>query len=115
MAEEVLLVVSTWPDAENARQAGRILVEEQLAACANIVAHIESIYRWEGRIETANEVLMVIKTTVARYPALETRITDLHPYQVPEIVAFPAQTGLAAYCRWVIDSCAAVAPPEKGH
>jgi periplasmic divalent cation tolerance protein len=115
MAEKVLLVVSTWPDVDNARRAGRILVEEQLAACANVVPQMESIYRWEGRIETAHEVLMVIKTTVARYPALETRITHLHPYQGPEILAFPSQTGLAAYCQWVFDSCAPVAPPEKGH
>jgi len=105
MAEEVLIVLTTWPDAEGARTAARVLVEQKLAACANIVPAIESIYRWEGKIETATEVLMVLKTTIGRYPQLETRIKELHSYEVPEIVSLRVTDGLPAYLRWVESSC----------
>ena len=105
MAEEVLVVLSTWPDLEKARSAARILVEEQLAACANLVPGVESIYRWEGEIETSAEVLMVLKTTSGCYPRLEARIKALHPYEVPEIVSLRVSNGLPAYLRWVAASC----------
>ena len=105
MAEEVLLVFTTWPDAKAARDAARMLVEERLTACANIVPAIESIYRWEGKVETANEVLMILKTTIGRYPQLETRIKALHSYDVPEIVSLRVTDGLPAYLRWVESSC----------
>jgi periplasmic divalent cation tolerance protein len=105
MAEEVLVVLTTWPDAEKARGAARMLVEEQLAACANLLPQVESIYRWEGNVETAGEVLMILKTTIGRYPQLETRIKALHPYEVPEIVSLRVADGLPAYLRWVEQSC----------
>jgi periplasmic divalent cation tolerance protein len=105
MAEEVLLVFTTWPDLEKARAAARILVEERLAACANLSPGLESIYRWEGKIETANEVLMILKTTIGRYPQLETRIKALHSYEVPEVVSLRVTDGLPAYLRWVEASC----------
>ena len=105
MAEEVLVILTTWPDAEAAREAGRTLVEEKLAACANIVPGVESIYRWEGKVETSAEVLMILKTTIARYQMLETRIRALHSYELPEIVSLRVTDGLPAYLRWVEQSC----------
>ena len=105
MAEEVLLVFTTWPDAEKAGAAARVFVEESLAACANLVPAIESIYRWEGKVETATEVLMILKTTIGRYPQLEMRIKALHSYAVPEIVSLRVTDGLPAYLRWVEASC----------
>lgn len=105
MAEEVLIVLTTWPDAEKARAAGRTLVEEKLVACANVLPGVESIYRWEGKIEEATEAMMIVKTTIGRYPQLETRITALHEYKVPEIVSLRVTDGLPAYLRWVEASC----------
>ena len=105
MAEEVLVVLTTWPDADAARTAGRTLVEEKLAACANIIPGVESIYRWEGKVETSGEVLMILKTTVARYQMLETRIRALHSYELPEIVSLRVTDGLPAYLRWVEQRC----------
>jgi periplasmic divalent cation tolerance protein len=105
MSEEVLIVLTTWPDVEKARAAGRILVEEKLAACANLVPAVESIYRWEGKVETAGEVLMLLKTTIARYQMLETRVRALHPYEVPEVISLRVTDGLPAYLRWVEQSC----------
>lgn len=104
MAEEALLVLSTWPDAETARAASRTLVEEKLAACANIVPAIESIYRWEEKVETSSEMLVLMKTTIGRYQALESRIKELHSYDVPEVLAFRIHDGLPAYLRWVESS-----------
>jgi periplasmic divalent cation tolerance protein len=91
---------------ENARAAARTLVEEGVAACANIVPGVESIYRWEGKLEASAEVLMVLKTTRERYAALQARITELHSYEVPEIVALRIEAGLPQYLRWVGDNCA---------
>ena len=101
MAEEVLVVLTTWPDAERARAAARTLVEEKLAACANLIPGVESIYRWQGAVETNAEVMVVLKTTIGRYPMLENRIRALHSYEVPEIVALRVADGLPAYLRWV--------------
>jgi periplasmic divalent cation tolerance protein len=105
MAEEVLIVLTTWPDAEKARAAAAALVNERLAACANIVPAVESIYRWEGKVETAAETLMILKTTIGRYPQLETRIKAMHSYAVPEIVSLRVTDGLPAYLRWVEAAC----------
>ncbi len=105
MAEEVLIILTTWPDADTARVAARTIVEEKLAACANIVPAVESIYRWEGKVESAREVLMILKTTIARYQMLETRLRALHTYEVPEVVCLRATDGLPAYLRWVEQSC----------
>ena len=105
MAEEVLVVLTTWPDVEKARAAARVLVEEKLVACANIIPGVESIYRWEGKVETGAEVMMILKTTIARYQMMETRILSLHTYKVPEIVVLRVTDGLPSYLRWVESSC----------
>ncbi len=106
MSEEVLIVLSTFADAETARQAARTLVEERLAACANIVPQIESIYRWREKIESGAEVLVIFKTTRGRYQQFEQRLRALHPYEVPEIVALPMATGHDPYLNWVVENCA---------
>ena len=107
MADEVLLVLSTFPDVATARRVGRELVEQRCAACANILPQIESIYWWEKKVESANETLVLFKTTAERYAALETTLRRLHPYEVPEIMAFRAESGLPDYLRWVVDHCTA--------
>jgi len=106
MAGEILVVFTTWPDAEAARAAGRKLVEEKLVACANIVPGIESIYRWQGKVETSSEILVFFKTTRSQYSLLEKRIRELHGYEVPEIIGVPVSDGLPDYLRWVEESCA---------
>ena len=106
MAEEVFTVFTTWPNLETARIAARTLVEEKLAACGNIVPGVESIYRWEGKVETSAEVLVIFKTTAGCYAALEARVRALHPYEVPEVLALRVANGLPAYLRWVVESCA---------
>ena len=105
MAHEVLTVFTTWPDLDTARTAARALVEEKLAACGNIVPGVESVYRWEGKVETGAEVLVIFKTTIGSYPKLETRLRELHPYHVPEVLALRITDGLPAYLRWVEQSC----------
>ena len=105
MAEEVLTVFTTWPDLDTARTAARTLVEERLAACGNIVPGVESVYRWEGKVETGAEVLVVFKTVIGSYQMFETRLRALHPYQVPEVLALRVTDGLPAYLRWVEQNC----------
>jgi periplasmic divalent cation tolerance protein len=104
MADEVLLAFSTFPDLETARRIARDLVTENFAACANIVPAIESIYRWQGKIEQGNETLVLFKTTSARSAAFQEQLKSLHPYDVPEIIFLPVTTGLPDYLRWVADN-----------
>lgn len=106
MAEKVLLALSTFPDAETARKISNQLIEEKLAACANILPAIESIYRWKGKIETGNEVIVFFKTSEERQSAFQQKLRSLHPYEVPEIVFIPVVGGLPEYLRWVTESCA---------
>jgi periplasmic divalent cation tolerance protein len=106
MADDVLLAFSTFPDLETARRIARQLVAENFAACANIIPVIESIYRWQGKIEQGNETLVLFKTTAARFAAFQEKLKSLHPYDVPEIIASPVDRGLPEYLRWVIDSSA---------
>lgn len=98
---QLLMVFCTCADNETAEQLSRSLVEQQLAACVNILPKIRSIYCWQGRVEAEDEVLMLIKTTDQRYPALETWLLEQHPYEVPEIVALQADRVAAGYKAWV--------------
>lgn len=100
-----VVVLCTFPDVEKARTITAELVGRRLAACVNLLPGVESIYRWEGKVERAGEVLAVIKTT--RYPELEAALKELHPYEVPEILALPVVAGLAGYLTWLAESCAA--------
>ena len=106
MPEEAVVVFVTFPDADTARRIVRTLVEERLAACGNIVPGVESIYRWEGKIETATEVLAVLKTDLGHYRTMEARLVALHPYEVPECLALRVEEGLPAYLQWLTASVA---------
>jgi periplasmic divalent cation tolerance protein len=99
-----LVVLVTAPGAESALDLGRALVDERLAACVNVLPGVTSIFSWKGRREEAAEALLVIKTRTERYPALEQRVKELHPYSVPEILGVPVEVGAPAYVRWVRDS-----------
>ncbi|MBA3818635.1 MAG: divalent-cation tolerance protein CutA [Deltaproteobacteria bacterium] len=95
------LVLCTLPDPAQAAALGRTLVEEQLAACVNLVPAIRSIYRWQGAVTEDAETLAIIKTTAAGYDALARRILELHPYEVPEIIAVALTDGHAPYLAWL--------------
>ncbi|MBE7497267.1 MAG: divalent-cation tolerance protein CutA [Verrucomicrobiaceae bacterium] len=97
----VLVVLCTFPDAEKARATGTALVEARLAACVNLLPGIESIYRWQGAVESATEVLAVFKTHAGNWPAFEERLKALHPYEVPEIIALRPEQVAESYARWI--------------
>lgn len=100
----MLLVYITVPDAATARSLGRLVVEEGLAACVNIIDGMESCYWWEGKVESAVESVCLCKTAEERYPALEKRVAELHPYDVPCIVALPFASGYAPFMQWIADA-----------
>jgi periplasmic divalent cation tolerance protein len=99
-------VYAVFADAGEAERIGRIAVEERLAACVNILGPVRSIYRWQGAVETADEVAAIFKTTQAGADALIARIASLHSYDVPCITSWPVEKILAAYADWVEDGAA---------
>lgn len=101
MDTEILIVSSNFPDRASAERVAEALVAANLAACVNISAGCSSIYRWEGKVERATEVPLLIKTTRAAYARLESVLRELHPYELPELIAVPVTTGLPAYLAWV--------------
>ena len=96
-----LLVLCNAPDLACAQRLATHLLEHRLAACVNLLPPCQSVYRWQGRVEQAEEVPMLIKTQAARYAALEAALRDLHPYELPEIIAIPSGAGLPAYLDWL--------------
>lgn len=98
---DVRIALITAPDQAAAATLGRALVEERLAACANLVPQITSIYRWEGAVQEDSEVLLIIKTSAAQVAALTKRALELHPYGVPEVLVLPVESGSSAYLDWV--------------
>lgn len=96
-----LLVLSTCPDKSTAEQIAQAVVTEKQAACVNVVPGLTSFFPWEGKCDSANEVLLLIKTTVANYPTLEDWLRQKHPYELPEIIAVPIVNGLSDYLNWV--------------
>jgi len=103
-----MLVLCACPERIGARQLAKIVLDERLAACVQMMpwpwfGTVESWYRWEGKIKKTGETLMLIKTTKARWPALRDRLAELHPYKVPEILALEVSDGLPAYLKWVAD------------
>lgn len=100
------VVLTTTPDVASAERIGRALVEERLIACANLVPGLTSIYRWEGEVRAEGEVMLLMKTTADRLAQLERRLPELHPYDVPELVALPVSGALEAYGGWVMSETA---------
>lgn len=97
----VLLCLCTCPDADTAGRLAATLVDERLAACVNVLPGVASVYRWQGVVERAEETLLLAKTTHERLPALQARIAELHPYELPEVIAVEAAGGLPGYLDWV--------------
>ena len=102
--EEFVVVLVTAASAEEAARIGRALVEARLAACANVVGPIRSIYRWQGTIEDAAEHLLLVKARAADVLALEAAVRAQHSYEVPEVLALPVRGGSAAYLAWLAES-----------
>ena len=105
MADQVLLAISTFPEAETASRIAQTLVEEKFAACANFIPNVHSIYRWKEKLETAGEVMVLFKITEDRLPTFQERLRSLHPYEVPELICVKIDSGSPDYLRWVIDNC----------
>jgi len=98
------LVLTTASSLEESKKIARALVESRLAACVNIIPKIESVYRWEGRVEDAQEYLLLIKTTAEGYPGLRDAIQQLHSYDIPECIAIAVEEGSEQYLQWIDDS-----------
>lgn len=98
------LVLTTCASIEEARNIANALVERQLAACVNIVPQIESIYRWQGKVETASEWLLIVKTTEAAFGRLRDALLELHSYELPECIAIEIKDGSSDYLQWIGES-----------
>ncbi len=98
---EAIVVLCSCSDAQAARRIANALVEQRLAACVSILPAVESVYRWQEKVESADEALLLIKTTSERFPALQKKILELHSYDTPEIIALPIVTGLEKYLGWL--------------
>lgn len=99
--DEILLVITNLPDRDSAHSMAHSLIENHAAACVNILPECSSIYRWQGVVEIADEVPLLIKTTRSAYPRLESLIRVQHPYELPEIIAVSLTAGFPAYLQWV--------------
>lgn len=97
----VIVVLTNLPDRESALKLAGVLVEQRLAACVNVLSECTSIYRWQGKVEEATEVPVLIKAAATSYSRLEAAIRANHPYELPEIVSVPVVAGLAPYLDWV--------------
>ena len=102
-ANDLLVILCTFPSIEAAGEIAQALVGERLCACVNMLPHTRSIYQWKGEIVNNEEVLCLIKTASSRHAALEARLRELHPYEVPEIVSLRAAEVNDSYLRWVAD------------
>lgn len=103
MPEEIRTVLMTVPDPSTGEEMAGRLVEERLAACGSVIPAVVSVYRWEGRLHKDAEALVIFKTTAGRVAALVERAAEIHPYDVPEILAVPVLTGYRPYMDWVED------------
>lgn len=98
-----ILVMSNLPDRETASRLAEKLIDTRAAACVNLLAPCRSIYHWQGKTESAEEIPMLVKTTEARYAEVERLIRELHPYELPEIICVPVSGGLPEYLQWIQD------------
>ena len=101
-----IVVLTTLPDEEHARALVRRLVEERVVACGTVLGRVTSVYRWEGAIEEAAEVQVLLKTRRDLWKRLEAAVREKHPYDVPELLALPVESGLEAYLEWVSEETA---------
>ena len=101
---DVLICFCSYPDPATAGRIADALVEERLAACVSLLPGLQSVYRWQGQLQRDTEVLLLIKTSRERYPALQARLPQLHPYELPELLAVESTAGLPAYLQWVVES-----------
>lgn len=99
--EPILLVMTNVPDATTARTIARAVVEAKLAACVNILPGVQSVYRWQGAVEEAHEITLLCKTTERHYPQLQRAIVAAHPYDMPEVIAWPLSAGYGPYLHWI--------------
>ena len=95
------IVMTTVASAEDAARLGRTLVEERLAACATVLPSAHSIYSWQGKIESSDEILLLLKTTTDQLPALESRLQELHSYETPEFLVIEIEAGSESYLKWL--------------
>ena len=101
MPTDLRIALCTVPDETTAGQIANALVSEKLAACVNIIPSVVSVYRWKDAVEHGQELLLLIKTSASVWPLLETRILELHPYELPEIIAVPIHSGQTDYIQWI--------------
>lgn len=95
------IVLTTTSDAEEASRLGRVLVEERLAACATLIPAVQSIYRWQGEVESSGESLLLLKTSPEKLAALEARLHELHSYETPEFLVLGVESGSQLYLEWL--------------
>lgn len=105
-ADDLVFAYVTVPTREEALAIGRALVEERLAACANLLPGMTSVYRWQGAVEEASELVLIAKTRTALFDRLAARVVELHSYELPCVVALPVAAGLPAYLDWLRDGTA---------
>ncbi|HEY6909471.1 MAG TPA: divalent-cation tolerance protein CutA [Myxococcales bacterium] len=98
---DAMLVLTTLPGAEAAAELAKAVVGEKLAACANLLPAVRSIYRWQGRVQDESEVLVLFKTRQEHFERLKARLLELHPYEIPEVLAVPVEQGYQAYLDWL--------------
>ena len=100
---ETILIISNFPDEKSAKQLAEALIHQHLAACVNVLSPCASVYRWQGEIESAEEIPVLIKTQRQHYDRVEQLIKMMHPYELPEVIMVPILGGLPAYLQWVAD------------
>lgn len=101
---EAVLIISNFPDQKTATLLAEALIEQRLAACVNVLSSCASIYRWQGKIESAGEIPVLIKTRKQHYGRVEQLIKMMHPYELPEVIMVPITGGLPAYLQWIADT-----------
>jgi periplasmic divalent cation tolerance protein len=100
---DAVIILCTCGNQDEALAIGNALIDARLAACVNLLPPVQSIYRWHGKVENAQEILLIIKTTEEHFPTVRDRITELHSYDTPEIIAIPVTNGSDKYLAWLRD------------
>ncbi len=108
-----LLVLTTFPDRDSAMACAQQLISKRLAACVNVLPSITSVYEWNNDVQVGEEVLLLIKTTAASYTLLETQLREIHPYELPEIIATPITHGFQGYLNWIETQTEAARTPNE--